>query len=111
VNDAKHGRIGPDPQSEHEYDESRKGGIFPNHPKCVSDILEEVFEPPSTAGIAALLADLDGSSKRLVGHSSRILKGHAGPSIFVCLTFDMEAEFVFQFAFQRRTTQKGAEPI
>src|SRR5262245_18641349 len=99
-----------DTRRQREDGNQREAGIFHQHSHAVTQVLQQVLQPPCPAGVAALLLHLFRTAERKPSPSSRFLRINALRDEIVRVLIQMEAQFFFEFRFHLLSKPQSTPP-
>src|SRR5262245_6530484 len=110
IRDAEDRRIGRDPRRNRDDGNQRKAGILHQHSRAVTQVLQQVLQPPCPAGVAAPLLHLLRTAESEPSPSSRFQRIEALRDEIGCMLVQMEAQFFFEFLFHLPSEPQSSPP-
>ena len=111
VDDAEDGAVGADAEGQRQRDDDGEGGIGPQLPEGIAEILQGVLDETGASGFAAVFADLLVAAEGETGAAARFGFGKAGLPELLDFVVEVKAELVVELAFDGAAAKESAQAI
>src|SRR5262245_53540380 len=110
VHTAEDRRVRRDPRRQRDDGDKSEARLLHQHSQAVTQVLQQVLQPPCPAGVAALLLHLLRTAESEPSPSTRFLRIEAPRDEIGRVLVQMEAQFFFEFLFHLLSKPQSMPP-
>src|SRR5262245_59140437 len=110
IRDAEDRRVRRDPRRQRDDGNQREARLLHQHSRAVTQVLQQVLQPPCPASVSAMLLHLFRTTERKPSLSPRFLRIEALRDEIGRVLIQMEAQFFFEFLFHLLSEPQSSPP-